>query len=169
MPGPDTVAEFDGLAEQYLAAEFLALDIVGFFLAGMGRAAEAEIDIPHLPELPFPGQPEIELAGIATAVDRGADMRPWRPDLFEEFGGVKKDFEIGIDAVLFVAAERPFVMVENTQADLGQEAQPVGLVFMPKALRLPAQGCEALRATLGSDAEHLLPRRGCAHIICGRN
>ena len=47
-------------------------------------------------------------------------------------------------------------------------AQPIGLIFMPKALRLPAQGCEALRATLGSDAEHLLPRRGCAHIICGR-
>jgi len=35
---------------------------------------------------------------------------------------------------------------------------------MPKALRLTAQGCEALRATLGSEVEHLLPRRGCAHM-----
>ena len=41
--------------------------------------------------------------------------------------------------------------------------------FTPKVLRLPAQGCEALGATLGPvGCGCLLPRRGYAHMY-GRN
>ena len=38
--------------------------------------------------------------------------------------------------------------------------------FTPKVLRLPAQGCEALGATLGQpDHDFFLPRRGYAHML----
>ena len=128
----EPVPEIDRFAEQDAAPELLAVQLAGRVLAVVNGAAEAEPGKPAAPKIPLPPEADVGLAGIARGIPGQAKMGAWRPNDVEDIGGDEDDFQVYVDAVFLVAAERPLIVGEDAAADLRDH--------VPQGPRLAALG-----------------------------
>ena len=128
----EPVPEIDRFAEQDAAPELLAVQLAGRVLA-VGMAPPRLNPANQLRQKSH-SHPEADvgLAGIARGIPGQAKMGAWRPNDVEDIGGDEDDFQVYVDAVFLVAAERPLIVGEDAAADLRDH--------VPQGPRLAALG-----------------------------